>query len=170
MTVETIKSVKVDKIFAEGTDYFTDKDGKPVIYMLTYQDRHIYKYDTDFNLLDSTIPMPDEVREGWGMTHDPETPNIAIISDGSSTVFFCDTLDNFKVMRTIQIKNERGYDEQLINELEFVDGYLWANIFMTTQIVKIDPKTGLVIKRVDFKALFDFAKKYSKSILKRDMA
>jgi glutamine cyclotransferase len=80
--------------------------------------------------------------EGWGLTFDGKD---LIMSDGSENLFYLDTL-NYSVLRKIQVYDNHSPITKL-NELEYVDGYIYANIYTTDFIVKIDPKTGKVVER-----------------------
>lgn len=125
--------------FGEGITFFGDK-----IYELTWQSHVVFQYDLDFKPL-RQFPLPTE---GWGMTHDSSH---LIISDGSSRIWFRDpaTMDS---VRTINV-SENGNLVNNLNELEYIKGFIYANIWQTDYIVKIDPATGNVVGRADFSNL-----------------
>jgi glutaminyl-peptide cyclotransferase len=129
--------------FAEGITIFNDK-----IYQLTWQERTGFVYDlADFKLL-------REVRysgEGWGLTHDGTH---LIMSDGTHVIRFINPED-FSTVRTITVNDERGQPLVELNELEYVKGEIWANIWETGWIVRIDPATGKLVGRIDLSALAD---------------
>ena len=77
--------------------------------------------------------------EGWGITHDSTQ---LIISDGSANIYFVEP-ETFRLKSTISVKDDQG-PVPMLNELEFVDGYIYANIYQTNFIVKIDPTSGYV--------------------------
>ena len=80
--------------------------------------------------------------EGWGLTFDGKN---LIMSDGSENLFYMDTV-NYSVLRKVQVYDNHTAITKL-NELEYIDGFIYANIYTTDFIVKIDPKTGKVIER-----------------------
>jgi glutamine cyclotransferase len=77
--------------------------------------------------------------EGWGITHNSTD---LIISDGTSNLYFVDP-ESFKVKNTISVQDNRG-PVNFLNELEFVNGFIYANVYETSNIVKIDPESGHV--------------------------
>ena len=82
--------------------------------------------------------------EGWGLTFDGKQ---LIQSDGSARLTFRDPA-TFAVARTLEV-TDAGHPVSLLNELELADGALYANIWTTDEIVRIDPKTGQVSARID---------------------
>ena len=82
-------------------------------------------------------------REGWGLTTDGKQ---LIASDGSSRLYFMD--NRFKVLRTVDVTLD-GRPLRYLNELEYVDGKIWANVYTTDMIVVIDPSDGKVTATVD---------------------
>jgi glutamine cyclotransferase len=100
----------------------------------------------------NTVQMPNQMVEGWGLTHDSES---LIASDGTNNIFYIDPED-YQVTKTIPVVND-GSPLQYINELELVDNFLYANVFPQSIIVKIDITTGEVVKRYDFSDLYNYA-------------
>jgi glutamine cyclotransferase len=129
--------------FGEGITILGDK-----IYQLTWREMTAFEYDLkDFKLL-------RELRysgEGWGLTNDGTN---LIMSDGTHVIRFVNPQD-FKTVRTIVVNDERGKPVMQLNELEFVKGEIWANIWQTGWIVRIDPATGKLLGRVDMNKLSD---------------
>ncbi len=120
------------EIFGEGITILNDK-----IYQLTWQSHTVYVYDlSDINKPVKTFSWP---YEGWGITHNDST---LVISDGTSNIYFVNP-NTFNVVNTISVQDNAGAVAQL-NELEFVDGFIWANVYMSNRIVKIDPASGQV--------------------------
>ena len=76
------------------------------------------------------------------------------MSDGSNKIFKIDAA-SLELVETIKVINEFGFEQHRINELEFVNGYIWANIFLENFIVKIDPSQGKIVKTYDMKSLLD---------------
>ena len=137
-TGKTIESVKLaDKYFGEG---ITILNGK--IYQLTYKTKigFVYKLE-NFALIDS---FKIESAEGWGMTNDGK---YLIMDDSSNNLIYLDPT-NYKTVKKNQVYDNNGPVSN-INELEYSDGYIYANIWTTNIIVKIDPKTGKILAKTD---------------------
>ncbi|MCW3837350.1 glutaminyl-peptide cyclotransferase [Sphingomonas canadensis] len=117
--------------FGEGITLWKDK-----IYQVTWQNQAGFIYNlSDFALVDS-FSYPGE---GWGLTQDGKQ---LILSDGSPTIRFLNP-DTRAVVRTIQV-TAGGCPVEELNELEWVDGKIYANIWQTDLIARIDPATGIV--------------------------
>jgi glutamine cyclotransferase len=126
-----LKSIDLEeKYFGEGITIVHDK-----IYQLTWQSGVCFRYNMDFEL-DKTYTY---YTQGWGLTHRDST---LIMSDGSSKLYFYNT--EMEKTGEVDVYDHTGPVRNL-NELEFVDGYVFANIFESTKIVKIDPKSGKVV-------------------------
>lgn len=127
-----------DKIFGEGITIFKNK-----IYQLTWQSNLVYVYDIDnINKPVKTLTWP---YEGWGITHNGTD---LIISDGTANLYFVNPQD-FKVKNTISVQTDKG-PLDAINELEFINGFIYANVYTTNTIVKIDPESGHVVGQLNF--------------------
>ena len=85
---------------------------------------------------------------GWGIAHDNKN---LIMSDGTDKLYFLDTT-NFQVVRTLTVTDPGGRIKNL-NELEYIDGYVFANVYETAMILKIDPAKGKVVGRLDLSPL-----------------
>jgi len=125
-----------DEYFGEGITIFNEK-----IYQLTWQSYTGFIYDK------STFLLMEEFfynMEGWGITHDGKE---LIVSDGTSTLYFLDpvTLEN---LREINVTDANG-PIQSLNELEYVNGEIFANILSSYRIARIDPETGKVVGWID---------------------
>jgi len=79
------------------------------------------------------------------------------MSDGSNALTFLDPV-KLTVTKTLLV-SDNGYAVDLLNELEYIKGYIYANIYTTSLIVKIDPQTGNVIGKLDINDLFQSARK-----------
>lgn len=156
ISVELSKKLK-DSFFGEGCDIIKSKNGKDQIYQLTWKSRKIFKYKMDLTLL-TDISLPSEIKEGWGITHDPENTKYAWISDGSSKLFKCDIEDNFKVVKQVEV-SKNGDSVFYLNELEWIGKEIWANVYLSTVIDRIDPNTGKVIGSFDMAKLVIETKK-----------
>lgn len=86
--------------------------------------------------------------EGWGLTHDGEH---LIMSDGSDTLYFLDA-ERFAEVRRVRVHDGHGPVESL-NELEYIGGSVFANVWQSPRILRIDPRTGRVTGFIDLSAL-----------------
>lgn len=125
--------------FGEGLTVFGGQ-----IFQMTYRERRVFVFDKTMRKL-RTLFNP---REGWGLTHD-ETQLIA--SDGSHQLFFLSPQD-FSVRRTLPVFDQ-GRRVTNLNELEYVQGAIWANVFESWDIVRISPATGCVEARANLAPL-----------------
>jgi glutamine cyclotransferase len=139
-TGTVLQSVSLpDEYFGEGITIVGDR-----IYQLTWRNGIGFIYDlSNFALLGNFTYST----EGWGLTYDG---NRLIMSDGSSTLYFLDpqTLRNVgqvTVMDTSPVTN--------LNELEYIKGKVYANVFLTNKIAIIDPSTGHVDSWIDLSGL-----------------
>jgi glutamine cyclotransferase len=87
--------------------------------------------------------------EGWGLTHDRKN---LILSDGTSTLRFLDP-ETFRVTRRLNVIDEHGQPVENLNELEFIRGEIFANIWHQDRIARISPRTGRVLSWVDMSGL-----------------
>jgi len=131
--------------FGEGITVF---DGK--IYQLTWEEHVVFVYDaTTFKKI-NTLNWP---YEGWGLTHNDTA---LIVSTGSSNLYFVNPND-FSIQKTLGVFNEYGY-QSMLNELEYVDGKIFANIYGQNNIVVIDPNSGKITNKIDCSNLLAQAK------------
>lgn len=126
--------------FGEGITVYHNK-----VIQLTWRSHQGFVYDKDTFQLLGTFPYPTE---GWGITHDGEH---LIMSDGTSTLYFLDP-HTYKEMRRINVRNPGGPVSNL-NELEYVQGLILANIWRTDMIVQISPDTGDIVGWIDLRGL-----------------
>jgi glutamine cyclotransferase len=89
--------------------------------------------------------------EGWGLTHDGKQ---LIMSDGTSYLRFLDP-QTFRETRRLHVTDEAGHALQNLNELEYVHGEIYANIWQTDKIVRISPRSGKVLGSIDLSGLID---------------
>lgn len=121
------------RYFGEGITVMGDK-----IYQLTYKAKRGFVYDKQtFKELSS---FNFNTQEGWGLTNDGTN---LIYSDGTDALYFLDP-QNFQVTRTVNVRDKYG-PVRFINELEYINGYIYANQWQTDLILKIDLKTGYVV-------------------------
>jgi glutamine cyclotransferase len=125
--------------FGEGITIMGER-----LYQVTWQENTGFVYSLDLAFIE-TFTYDGE---GWGLTHDGEH---LILSNGSSTLSFLDP-GTFQVMRTVDVT----YDDEPVsnlNELEYVDGVIYANVWQTDRIVMIDPEDGAVVGWIDLDGL-----------------
>ena len=128
------------RFFGEGVTVY----GKKVI-QLTWRAHLGFVYDKDTFQLVETFHYPTE---GWGITHDGEH---LIMSDGTSTLYFLDP-ETYKQVGLIKVHDRDGPVSDL-NELEYVQGLIFANVWRTDKIVQISPETGEVLGWIDLRGL-----------------
>lgn len=137
-TGRVLQQVKLSpEYFAEG---MTVLNGK--VYQLTWKNQKGFVYNLD------TLQVEREFSytgEGWGLTTDGRS---LILSDGTHQLRFIDPA-TFQVTRTIAVSNQ-GQPVRMLNELEYIKGEVFANIWQSQTIVRIDPATGNVLGTIDF--------------------
>ena len=140
----TVQSYSMeDKYFGEGITILNDK-----IYQLTYRAKKGFIYNLkDFAVIDS---FQYKSSQGWGLTNDGTH---LIMSDGTHKLSWLDPSD-LSVVKTIQVSNNKGILNN-INELEYINGHIFANIYTTNIIVEIDPETGKIISEINLNGIID---------------
>jgi len=132
--------------FGEGITVFGTK-----IIQLTWKSKMGFVYNKEnFEVL-QTFHYPTE---GWGITNDGRR---LIMSDGSSTLYFLDP-ETFKEVDKIDVLDQEGAAVKGINELEYIKGEIFANIWPTTRIARISIKTGRVTAWIDLAGIVPFEK------------
>jgi len=136
-----MKSINLDdSIFAEGLALVGDR-----LVQLTWQTQKGFVYDREtFNLIREFTYKT----EGWGLTYDGKE---LILSDGSDTLTYINP-ETFEPSRKLAVK-WNGRPVRDINELEFIEGEIWANIWHRDQIIRIDPSNGNVTSFLDLKGI-----------------
>lgn len=124
-----------DEYFVEGSVMFEGN-----LYILTWTNRKAFVYDAETLEYKAAWKYP---REGWGITHDGRN---LIASDGSANLYFMD--GNFAQQKKLKVTLE-DRPVRFLNELEYIDGKIWANVYTSDSIVIINPKTGKVEGLVD---------------------
>lgn len=127
--------------FGEGITFLNGK-----VFQLTYKNQMGFIYDG--KTFKNIGKFSYTNREGWGLTTDGKS---LIMSDGTSYITYLDPT-SFAVTKTLDVA-ENNYVVENINELEFIKGFIYANIWMTNIIVKIDPNTGNVVAKIDLNDL-----------------
>ena len=144
-TGKVLKKIKLSKnYFGEGITEFDNK-----IYQLTWKSRIGFIYDPeDFEII-GEFSYPTD---GWGLTNNGKH---LILSNGSPTLFFLDP-KTFKIAKKIRVidNNDPVYN---LNELEFFNNKIYANIWRSNKIISIDPNTGNVLEWIDLSGLLKYS-------------
>ena len=127
------------KYFVEGSVILDDE-----LFILTWTNKVAFVYDAKTLEYKQSYSYP---REGWGLTTDGKQ---LIASDGTSKLYLMDK--RFQVARTVTVKMN-GRAVNMLNELEYIDGKIWANVYTSDLIVVIDPKSGEVEATIDCSGL-----------------
>jgi glutamine cyclotransferase len=139
--VITVHSL-AEEFFGEGITIFDEK-----IYQLTWQSYTGFIYDK------STFLVMEEFfynTEGWGITHNGKE---LIVSDGTSALYFLDPI-TLEVINQISVTDDKGPVQDL-NELEYVNGEIFANILYSYRIARIDPDSGKVVGWIDLTGILN---------------
>jgi glutamine cyclotransferase len=130
-------------VFGEGLT-----DWASTLIQLTWTSHKAFVYDRfTFSLL-RTTPYAGE---GWGLTHDDSQ---LILSDGTPYLRFL-APGSFRVIRRLRVTDQSGRAIENLNELEYVQGEIYANVWQTNEIVRISPQTGKVRGRIDLRGIID---------------
>lgn len=141
-TGATIRSIDIPDVFAEGLTIVDDR-----LIQLTWQAGVAYEYDLEtFELLQTF----SYTGQGWGLCFDGER---LVMSDGSDTLTFRDPT-TFEVLGAVSVALDNNPVVD-INELECVNGDVWANVWLTDMIMRINPATGTVTGVVDASGLLE---------------
>lgn len=138
-TGKVTTKVKLDKTkyFGEGITFFNDK-----LYHLTWVSQVGFVYDANTFKKLQEFKLPS--KEGWGLTHDSAH---LIMSDGSNNLYYLSP-DSLKLLNILRVTDNNGPVPN-INELEYINGYIYANQWETPYILKIDAATGKVTGKLD---------------------
>lgn len=138
------KTMQLDrKYFGEGVTVLGDK-----IFQLTWMERICFIYDKNSLQFIGSLRYPDQF-EGWGLTTDG---TVLYLSDGKDTIRVLDP-ETFRQIRRIRVKQGRRPLMQL-NELEFVNGEIYANVWYDDRIARIDPDDGELLGWIDCSSVF----------------
>ena len=180
---ETATVTKLRKLrsndFGEGCDIIYNN-----IYQLTWESRKIFVYNKELKPL-ATVPLPLGIAEGWGLTHSEKTTQTdsgekfttttAYVTDGSNILFHCkvDPVSHkFTIVKKVPVfvVTRHGHKQSLdsLNELQFIDGYVWSNVYLSNHIARINPLTGEAIL-FDMSALRAIANRETRKRFKRDL-
>ncbi len=144
-----LKTGKIEKQIKLGDNYFGEGITilHDTIYQLTWQNKVVFVYTLkDFRKV-KEFPIKTE---GWGITTDGKQ---LIVSDGTSELSFYDPT-TFTLLKT-QTVSETGAPTFNLNELEYINGFIYANMWQYAYILKIDPVTGKVVAKADLTQVFN---------------
>jgi glutamine cyclotransferase len=140
-TGRVIRQLNIDaSLFGEGIALYRDR-----IYQVTWQNKVGFVYDK------STFKVINKIyyaTEGWGLT---TVDNKIVMSDGTNILYYIEP-EMFTVVSRIEVYDNKRKVDQL-NELEYINGEIWANIWMTDLIARIDPESGKVLAYVDLQGI-----------------
>lgn len=122
--------------FGEGITILGD-----ILYQLTWQNGKCFIYDK------KTMKLKGEysyVGQGWGLCNDGK---VIMMSDGTERITFRDP-KSFQTIRSIEVYDKKG-PRTYLNELEYIDGKIYANVYMTGTVLVIEPTTGRVLQEID---------------------
>lgn len=132
----TLKLDLPDDFFGEGLTIMGDQ-----IYQITYKNRICFVYEKGTL---KKVKQFNYTGEGWGLANDGKH---LLMTDKTSTISIRDP-ETFQVVRKLRVKDGRKSISEL-NELEYFDGHIWANIWRQDKIAKINPETGAVVAWLD---------------------
>lgn len=132
------------EVFSEGCTIVRDK-----IYQLTWQNKIGFVYDKASLKMIGQFNYPNILGEGWGLTYDG---SYLIASDGSKNLYYLDAANPEKFIKYISVAGHTNVYDQL-NELEYHNGFIYANVWQKPIILKINPKTGEVVGKMDLTAI-----------------
>jgi len=136
-----------DKYFGEGIVILHD-----TIYQLTYKENTVFVYSLDFKKI-KELSFNTDNGQGWGMTTDG---SYLIVSDGTSNLYYFEP-STFKLIKKLTI-TDTGTLAYNVNELEYIDGYIYSNQWQLPYLLKIDPSNGIVVAKTDLTDIWDRVK------------
>jgi glutamine cyclotransferase len=140
-TGKALKQHSLDeRYFGEGITILND-----TLYQLTWQEKVVFVYDPKTFKKIKEFPLNTQ---GWGLANDGKN---LIVSDGSANLYFYEPA-TFRLLRTQGI-TEGGSPVYNLNELEYINGFVYANRYEFDTIYKIDPASGQVVARLDLSEL-----------------
>lgn len=143
-TGRVMKKIDLDRdYFGEGIAVLNNK-----IYQLTWRESTAFVYNLEDFSKSGEFRYPGE---GWGLTTDGTN---LFMSDGTHVIRVVNPND-FQTVRTIVVNDERGRPIMELNELEWVKGEIWANVWQSDWILRIDPASGKLMGRIDLRKLVD---------------
>lgn len=139
-------------LFGEGITLYKDR-----IYQVTWENKVGFVYDRATFKLINKIYYPTQ---GWGLT---TVGDKIVLSDGTNVLYFYEP-ETFTVVSRLEVYDNKNMIDSL-NELEYINGEIWANIWMTDRIARIDPVSGKVKGYIDMKGLLNDSEKTPEGVL-----
>lgn len=148
-TTPTAKTSQPADIFSEGATVVGDK-----VYQLTWQHRKGFIYDKVTLTLQGEFSYPNSISEGWGLAYDGKN---LLMADGTKNIYVLNAQNPSQIIDYFSVT---GYSQTYkdLNELEYHNGFLYANVWKQPIILKINPKTGEVVGKWD---LIEIAQKHT---------
>jgi len=158
--LDTTKGILKYKYVFSNRDYFGEGSVglNDQIIQITYKSQIGFVFNSHKHTLIKTFKYPNE--EGWGLTTNGAE---FIMSDGSAEINFLN-LKTFEITKKLVV-SKKGEPVDNLNELEFANGFLYANVYPTNKIVKIDPSSGIVVGSIDVSQLSEKAKAFHSGAL-----
>src|SRR5262249_2222696 len=129
-------------VFGEGLTILNDE-----VFQLTWQEHQVFVYD----LAGMRKRQMRNPREGWGLTNDGTR---LIFSDGGESIYYADPR-TFAIGKTVRLRKNNAGPVVGLNELEYVNGKIWGNIFTRRLIVRLDPQSGCIEAVSELSNLWD---------------
>ena len=139
--IDVKQELNRNNYFGEGIAILNNK-----VYQLTYHKQTCFVYNLETFEKVSEFQYPN--REGWGLTTDGKS---LIMSDGTNKLSYINPV-NFERIKTLNV-TANNYEVDYLNELEYIKGFIYANVWPTNKIVKIDPKNGHIVGIMDLTLL-----------------
>lgn len=144
-TENIAKTAMEDEYFGEGITIVGSK-----LYQLTWQHKKGFIYDKSSLKSIAEFAYPNKISEGWGLTYDGKH---LILSDGTKNIYFLSLENTKQVVKTISVAGSTEvYDK--INELEYHNGFIYANVWQRPYILKINPENGEVVGKIDLSKIY----------------
>ncbi len=154
-SLETISKIDLpDKFFGEGIAKCLNK-----IYMLTWRERKVLVYSYPEIEFDKEFEMDPLMQEGWGLSNTDNADEL-MATDGSDQLFYLDCNNNLKVKSRIKV-TIKTRPVNYLNDLAWANGFIYANIYFNNSVIKIDPRTGVVLRAWDFTPLVNYESDHS---------
>jgi glutamine cyclotransferase len=144
-------------VFGEGITIFKNK-----IFQLTWENKKAFVYNV--NDITKPIQILNWPRDGWGITNDGSS---LIISDGSDKLYVVNhdpAKSEFQLQKIISVSDNNGPVDSL-NELEYINGYLYSNVWLSNDIVKVDLSNGHVVGKINCEGLLN---QYAKTSIDKE--
>lgn len=143
-TTPIASTLQAPEVFSEGATIVGDK-----VYQLTWKNKKGFVYNKSDLSLINEFPYPNVMGDGWGLTYDGTN---LIASDGTKNLYFLDAADPTKLVKYISVAGHKTTYDQL-NELEYYNGHIYANVWQQPIILKINPANGEVVGKFDFTSI-----------------